>query len=556
MNPSADPLSILHEVFGYAEFRGDQGAIVEQVIGGGDALVLMPTGAGKSLCYQVPAIARHRAGQGVAVVVSPLIALMHDQVSALEEVGVHASFLNSTLDGAEASAVERELRSGRLVLLYAAPERILTPRFLAMLDSLHERQLLSLFAIDEAHCVSQWGHDFREEYLGLSVLHERYAGVPRIALTATADAHTRADIIERLSNTLSQARRERCIAAYAEANRTLLRNLLFLGVATLMAAAAAFILTELLIMRQTRSLLQTTEQLASGDLSARTSIPHDQGELGQLAGSFDLMASALEQRKLERDRAEMAMQDYAAELERSNRELQDFANIASHDMQEPLRKILTFSELLQKRYSGVIDERGQDYLDRMDYSAHRLYDLINDLLAYSRVTTRAQPFTVVDLNEIARKVLNDLDLQIEQSGAKVNITSLTTLEADPTQMYQLLQNLVSNALKYHLPGVEPVIQITGLEAAHQTASGGNGVYQIQVSDNGIGFDEKYLDRIFQPFQRLHGRDEFEGTGMGLAICRKIVERHGGSITARSTPGGGTTFIIDLPTNQKSGEVTT
>ncbi|MCU0966032.1 MAG: DNA helicase RecQ [Burkholderiaceae bacterium] len=194
----ADPLSILHEIFGYPAFRGNQAAVVEHVVGGGDALVLMPTGGGKSLCYQVPAIARHRAGRGVTVVVSPLIALMHDQVSALEELGVHANFLNSTLDGSEASAIERELRSGRLVLLYAAPERILTPRFLAMLESLHERQLLSLFAIDEAHCVSQWGHDFREEYLGLSVLHERFAGVPRVALTATADAHTRADIIERL----------------------------------------------------------------------------------------------------------------------------------------------------------------------------------------------------------------------------------------------------------------------------------------------------------------------------------------------------------------------
>ncbi len=198
MSPSADPLSILHEVFGYPAFRGDQAEVVAHVVGGGDALVLMPTGGGKSLCYQVPAIARHRAGQGVTVVVSPLIALMHDQVSALEELGVHASFLNSTLDSQDASAIERELRSGRLVLLYAAPERILTPRFLAMLDSLHERRLLGLFAIDEAHCVSQWGHDFREEYLGLSVLHERYAGVPRLALTATADAHTRADIIERL----------------------------------------------------------------------------------------------------------------------------------------------------------------------------------------------------------------------------------------------------------------------------------------------------------------------------------------------------------------------
>jgi len=193
------PLTVLNEVFGYSEFRGQQAAVVDHVTGGGDALVLMPTGGGKSLCYQVPAIVRHRAGRGVAVVVSPLIALMHDQVGALEEAGVHAAFLNSTLSSDEAQRIERELRSGRLVLLYAAPERLLTPRFLAMLDSLHERSLLSLFAIDEAHCVSQWGHDFREEYLGLSILHERFAGVPRIALTATADHITRADIVARLA---------------------------------------------------------------------------------------------------------------------------------------------------------------------------------------------------------------------------------------------------------------------------------------------------------------------------------------------------------------------
>jgi len=197
--PSADPAAILHQVYGYAAFRGPQQAIVEHVAAGGDALVLMPTGGGKSLCYQVPAIQRHRAGHGVTVVVSPLIALMHDQVGALEELGVHAAFLNSTLDGDEARRVERELLAGRLVMLYAAPERLLTPRFLAMLDSLHERGRLSLFAIDEAHCVSQWGHDFREDYLGLSALHERYADVPRLALTATADAHTRADMVERLA---------------------------------------------------------------------------------------------------------------------------------------------------------------------------------------------------------------------------------------------------------------------------------------------------------------------------------------------------------------------
>jgi ATP-dependent DNA helicase RecQ len=196
--PVAAAQGVLHEVFGYSRFRGAQQEIVEHVVAGGDALVLMPTGGGKSLCYQVPAIVRHRAGLGVAVVVSPLIALMHDQVGALHEVGVAAAFLNSTLDGDEARRIERDLLAGRLTLLYAAPERILTPRFMAMLESLHERRLLSLFAIDEAHCVSQWGHDFREEYLGLSALHERFADVPRLALTATADEHTRADIVERL----------------------------------------------------------------------------------------------------------------------------------------------------------------------------------------------------------------------------------------------------------------------------------------------------------------------------------------------------------------------
>ncbi len=191
-------LQVLGEVFGYSAFRGQQQAIIEHVVAGGDALVLMPTGGGKSLCYQVPAIVRQRAGQGVAVVISPLIALMHDQVGALEEVGVHASFLNSTLDNAQAQAIERELLSGRLTMLYVAPERLLTPRLQGMLASLHERGRLSLFAIDEAHCVSQWGHDFREDYLQLSVLHEQFPGVPRIALTATADDHTRADIVERL----------------------------------------------------------------------------------------------------------------------------------------------------------------------------------------------------------------------------------------------------------------------------------------------------------------------------------------------------------------------
>ena len=190
--------TVLHDIFGYAAFRGPQQAIVEHVTDGGDALVLMPTGGGKSLCYQIPAIVRQQQGHGVAIVVSPLIALMHDQVGALHEAGVEAAYLNSSLDYTQAQEVEWQLQCGKLNLLYVAPERLVTPRFLGLLDDLYAQGQLGLFAIDEAHCVSQWGHDFRPEYRALSVLHERYAGVPRIALTATADALTRADIVERL----------------------------------------------------------------------------------------------------------------------------------------------------------------------------------------------------------------------------------------------------------------------------------------------------------------------------------------------------------------------
>ena len=186
---------ILHDVFGYTSFRGEQQSIVEYVVAGGDALVLMPTGGGKSLCYQLPALLRH----GVGIVVSPLIALMQDQVDALNQLGVRAAFLNSSLDANTARTVSSRLLRGDLDLLYVAPERLLMSGFLSMLEQVQAEHGMALFAIDEAHCVSQWGHDFRPEYRGLTVLHERFPNVPRIALTATADAPTRGEIVERLA---------------------------------------------------------------------------------------------------------------------------------------------------------------------------------------------------------------------------------------------------------------------------------------------------------------------------------------------------------------------
>jgi ATP-dependent DNA helicase RecQ len=189
-------MAVLRKVFGYSSFRGEHSQIDNNMVGGGDAVLLKPTGAGKSLCYQIPSLVRAGAG----IVVSPLIALMQDQVDALLELGVRAAFLNSTLEWAAIKQVESALLAGELDLLYIAPERLLTDRCLALLDGAR----IALFAIDEAHCVSQWGHDFRPEYIGLTVLHERWQGVPRIALTATADATTRAEIIDKLG--LAQAR--------------------------------------------------------------------------------------------------------------------------------------------------------------------------------------------------------------------------------------------------------------------------------------------------------------------------------------------------------------
>lgn len=242
-----------------------------------------------------------------------------------------------------------------------------------------------------------------------------------------------------------------------------------------------------------------------------------------------------------RRQVEAQLQQTAGRLEQSNRELQDFASVASHDLQEPLRKILAFGDRLRIKTGDMLSVEGRDYLGRMQNAAGRMQNLISDLLTFSRVTTKAQPFVPTDLSVIAREVVDDLESRIEQSGGAVEAGSLPTLDADPLQIRQLLQNLISNALKFHKPDEPPRVRVFSRPSA-----GDPGVCEISIADNGIGFDEKYLDRIFTVFQRLHGRGEYEGTGIGLAVCRKIVERHGGTITAHSQPGAGATFVIHMP----------
>jgi two-component system sensor kinase FixL len=273
-----------------------------------------------------------------------------------------------------------------------------------------------------------------------------------------------------------------------------------------------------------------------------------QGSAGQILGVVMVFHDVTEKRKKEAAlrEADALMRDYAQKLERSNRELQDFASIASHDLQEPLRKIRAFSDLLQARLEGRLDEQELDMLKRMLSATNRMHELIDSLLTYSRVTTKAQPFKTVDLGEVAEEVVAGFEVQIERSGGRVELGDLPKVQADPVQMRQLLQNLVGNALKFHRDGVPPLVQISGGVAPASRESGTHPMVRLEVKDNGIGFDLRYLERIFRPFERLHGRGEFEGAGMGLAICKKIVERHQGSIDARSTVGEGSTFIVTLP----------
>jgi two-component system, LuxR family, sensor kinase FixL len=248
-----------------------------------------------------------------------------------------------------------------------------------------------------------------------------------------------------------------------------------------------------------------------------------------------------------KDELEIRVLERTADLERRNQELQEFAFVASHDLQEPLRKIQTFGDLLGTK-SASLGAESQDYIQRMQKAAASMQKLLESLLAYSRVTMKVEPFVETDLKRSVQGALSNLEVVITQNGALIKADDLPTIEADRSQMIQLFQNLLANALKFRRENEIPRVSIF----SHKTRE--KGKLEICVEDNGIGFDEKYLDKIFVPFQRLHGRGAYEGVGMGLAICKKIVERHGGEITAKSEPGKGSAFIVTLPAKAKKKEI--
>ncbi len=280
------------------------------------------------------------------------------------------------------------------------------------------------------------------------------------------------------------------------------------------------------------------QHLRDGRVIAVVSEPTPDG--GTIATCMDVSDS---------ERHAEQMREYTSKLERSNRELQDFAYVASHDLQEPLRKIEAFGDRLVTRYGKDLPDDGRMFLDRMQNAAGRMRRLINDLLDYSRVTTKAKPFTRVALGEVLTGVLSDLQIRIEESGAVIKAEPMPAIDADATQMRQLLQNVLANALKFRKPDIKPEIVIS-CSADDRPRNGRPPHARIEIRDNGIGFDNKYKDQIFTIFQRLHGRLEYEGTGVGLATVRKIVERHGGSIDADGRPGIGATFIIELPMHRQ------
>jgi len=336
--------------------------------------------------------------------------------------------------------------------------------------------------------------------------------------------------------------------AHAAANQTLVRNLLFLSAAAGLALLAAWYGGDVFFLSQVRALVRATDRLREGDLKVRTGLAHGEGELLQLARAFDEMAGALERRVLERQRAEVELKALnedlerrvvarTTELKRSNEELEQFAYVASHDLQEPLRMVTNYLQLLRQRYQGKLDNNADEFMAFALDGAERMQALIIGLLAYSRVGTQGKPFEPVPAEQVMHRALANLKLAIEESGTIVTHDPLPVVQGDPVQLTQLFQNLIGNAIKFRGPQ-PPVVQIRVERKGPE--------WQFAIRDNGIGIAPKDFGRIFILFQRLHSREKYPGTGIGLSFCKKIVEGHGGRIWVESQLGQGTTFYFTLP----------
>lgn len=336
--------------------------------------------------------------------------------------------------------------------------------------------------------------------------------------------------------------------AYAQANRMLAQNLLFLGLVAVMALGAAWIGGDLLVLRHLRALVAAARQMSAGDLRTRSGVPHGPGEVGELARSFDDMATALEQRVRDLQRTEGELKSLNEELEqrvlertvelkRSNEDLEQFAYVASHDLQEPLRMIRNYVQLLRQRYHDRLDAAGNEFVGFALDGAKRMDELIQDLLTYSRVGTHGRDFAQVDCLDAFRRAMANLSLSVEESGARITHEPLPIVNGDVVQLTQLFQNLIGNAIKFRGSRPPEIHLGTNLRGEE---------WEFTVADNGIGIAPEDFQRIFIVFQRLHSREKYAGTGIGLAVCKKIVERHGGRIWVESKPGQGTTFHFTMP----------
>jgi light-regulated signal transduction histidine kinase (bacteriophytochrome) len=323
----------------------------------------------------------------------------------------------------------------------------------------------------------------------------------------------------------------------AVAERTFLQQLLMLGVTAVVVLAIAWIATGRLVHRPVQTLIHAARQLGAGDLTMRSGPPYPPGELGQLAHAFDDMATAMAQASDARQQAEAALAQRAAELERSNTDLEQFAYVASHDLHEPLRKVASFTKLLAQQYQGRLDTQAEKDITYIVDGATRMQQMIQDLLTYSRAGRTENTLEPLSMEAVLEETLATLAPAMQESGAEITHTALPTVLAHPTQMRQLFQNLLGNALKFR--GDQPL-------RVHVAAAQREQNWVFAVQDNGIGLDRQYAERIFVLFQRLHGIGTYPGTGIGLALCKKIVERHGGRIWVESQPGHGATFFFTLP----------